>query len=94
MGRDAAWLLAHVYKLVSAAGSRFYIVIVPIVVGGVTSNVVAYFGLQCHRVGAVAMVSYRRRAEEAVALSASVRSPPRRAVPSLSSTAAGVGGSP
>lgn len=41
--------------------------IVLIVVGGISMAVVAYFRLQRHRADAVAMASYRKLAEQAVA---------------------------
>ncbi|MFJ8860093.1 hypothetical protein ACIRD8_16850 [Streptomyces sp. NPDC102451] len=53
-------------------GAVITIAIVLIVVGGVTASVVAYFRLQRHRADAVAMASYRKLAEEAVARQASV----------------------
>ena len=43
------------------------IAIVAIVIGGVTVSVVSHFRLQRHRADAVAMASYRKLAEEAVA---------------------------
>jgi hypothetical protein len=43
------------------------IIIVFIVIGGITASVVAYFNLQRHRADAVAMASYRKLAEQAVA---------------------------
>ncbi|MEW1719157.1 hypothetical protein [Streptomyces sp. NPDC093109] len=53
-------------------GAVIAIAIVLIVIGGVTASVVAYFGLQRHRADAVAMASYRKLAEEAVARQESV----------------------
>ena len=48
-------------------GAVIAILIVLIAVGGVTIGVVAYFRLQRHRADAVAMASYRKLAEQAVA---------------------------
>jgi hypothetical protein len=48
-------------------GAVITIAIVLIVMGGVTSSVVAYFRLQRHRADAVAMAGYRKLAEQAVA---------------------------
>jgi hypothetical protein len=48
-------------------GAVIAIAIVLIVVGGISASVIAYFRLQRHRAAAVAMVEYRRLAEEAVA---------------------------
>ncbi len=48
-------------------GAIIAIVVVLIVVGGVAASLVSYFNLQKHRADAVAMASYRKLAEEAVA---------------------------
>jgi hypothetical protein len=48
-------------------GGTVAIIIVFIVIGGITASVVAYLGLQRHRADAVAMASYRKLAEQAVA---------------------------
>ncbi|MFF8827726.1 hypothetical protein [Streptomyces sp. NPDC015131] len=48
-------------------GAIIAIAVVLIVVGGITASVVAYFRLQRHRADAVAMASYRKLAEDAVA---------------------------
>ncbi|GAA2138658.1 hypothetical protein GCM10009760_20160 [Kitasatospora kazusensis] len=48
-------------------GAIVAIVIVFIVVGGITTGVVAHFRLQRHRADALAMAGYRKLAEEAVA---------------------------
>jgi hypothetical protein len=48
-------------------GAIIAIVIVLIVVGAITVSLVSYFRLQRHRSDAVAMASYRKLAEEAVA---------------------------
>lgn len=48
-------------------GAVITIAVILIVVGGITASVIAYFRLQRHRAAAVAMVEYRRLAEEAVA---------------------------
>lgn len=48
-------------------GAVIAILIVLIAVGGITIGVVAYFRLQRHRADAVAMASYRKLAEQAVA---------------------------
>ncbi|CAL9556032.1 hypothetical protein [Streptomyces thermolilacinus] len=55
-------------------GAVIAVAIVLIVVCGVTASVVAYFRLQRHRADAVAMASYRKLAEEAVAQQESLRS--------------------
>ncbi|MEU2181074.1 hypothetical protein [Streptomyces thermolilacinus] len=55
-------------------GAVIAVAIVLIVVSGVTASVVAYFRLQRHRADAVAMASYRKLAEEAVAQQESLRS--------------------
>jgi CBS domain containing-hemolysin-like protein len=49
------------------SGGPIAIIIVFIVIGGITASVVAYFSLQRHRADAVAMASYRKLAEQAVA---------------------------
>ncbi|TSB21412.1 hypothetical protein [Streptomyces benahoarensis] len=54
-------------------GAVIAIAVVLIVVGGITGSVVAYFRLQRHRADAVAMASYRKLAEEAVAQQESLR---------------------
>ena len=54
-------------------GAIIAIAVVLITVGGVTASVVAYFRLQRHRADAVAMASYRKLAEEAVAQQESLR---------------------
>ncbi|MEU3712682.1 hypothetical protein [Streptomyces catenulae] len=54
-------------------GAVIAIAVVLIVVGGITASVVAYFRLQRHRADAVAMASYRKLAEEAVAQQESLR---------------------
>ncbi|MGN5630509.1 hypothetical protein G3I76_25325 [Streptomyces sp. SID11233] len=48
-------------------GAIVAIAIVLIIVGGITVSVVSHFRLQRHRADAVAMASYRKLAEEAVA---------------------------
>ncbi|MCC2274649.1 hypothetical protein LKL35_04230 [Streptomyces sp. ET3-23] len=48
-------------------GAIVAIAIVLIIVGGITAGVVSHFRLQRHRADAVAMASYRKLAEEAVA---------------------------
>lgn len=48
-------------------GAIIAIVIVLIVIGGITISVTSYFRLARHRADAVAMASYRKLAEEAVA---------------------------
>ncbi|MDT9684960.1 hypothetical protein RND61_23290 [Streptomyces sp. TRM76323] len=55
-------------------GAVIAVAVVLIVVGGITASVVAYFRLQRHRADAVAMASYRKLAEEAVAQQESLRS--------------------
>lgn len=55
-------------------GAIIAIAVVLIIVGGITASVVAYFRLQRHRADAVAMASYRKLAEEAVAQQESLRS--------------------
>ncbi|WP_200300939.1 hypothetical protein [Streptomyces adelaidensis] len=55
-------------------GAVIAIAVVLIIVGGITASVVAYFRLQRHRADAVAMASYRKLAEEAVAQQESLRS--------------------
>ncbi|GAA2487356.1 hypothetical protein [Streptomyces gobitricini] len=54
-------------------GAIIAIAVVLIIVGGITASVVAYFRLQRHRADAVAMASYRKLAEEAVAQQESLR---------------------
>ncbi|MEV3991265.1 hypothetical protein AB0J57_20390 [Streptomyces sp. NPDC049837] len=54
-------------------GAIIAIAVVLIVVGGITASVVSYFRLQRHRADAVAMASYRKLAEEAVAQQESLR---------------------
>ncbi|MFF8292936.1 hypothetical protein ACF068_27445 [Streptomyces sp. NPDC016309] len=54
-------------------GAVIAIAVVLIVVGGITAGVVAYFRLQRHRADALAMVSYRKLAEEAVAQQEALR---------------------
>ncbi|AHH99276.1 hypothetical protein GCM10010174_50360 [Kutzneria viridogrisea] len=48
-------------------GAIITIAVVLIVIGGISASLVAYFRLQRHRADAVAMASYRKLAEEAVA---------------------------
>ncbi|MFC0432520.1 hypothetical protein [Kutzneria buriramensis] len=48
-------------------GAIVAIAIVLIVIGGITAGVVSYFRLQRHRADAIAMASYRKLAEQAVA---------------------------
>ncbi|GAA3283618.1 MULTISPECIES: hypothetical protein [Dactylosporangium] len=48
-------------------GAITAIVIILIVVAGITASILGYFRLQRHRADAVAMASYRRLAEQAVA---------------------------
>lgn len=48
-------------------GAVVAIAIVLIIVGGITTAVVSHFRLQRHRADAVAMASYRKLAEDAVA---------------------------
>ncbi|AOT61550.1 MULTISPECIES: hypothetical protein [Streptomyces] len=55
-------------------GAVIAVAVVLIVVCGITASVVAYFRLQRHRADAVAMASYRKLAEEAVAQQESLRS--------------------
>ncbi|MFD9813923.1 hypothetical protein [Streptomyces sp. NPDC059080] len=54
-------------------GAVIAIAVVLIVVGGITGSVIAYFRLQRHRADAVAMASYRKLAEEAVAQQEALR---------------------
>ncbi|MFD9631669.1 hypothetical protein [Streptomyces violascens] len=54
-------------------GAVIAITIVLILVGGITTSVVAYFRLQRHRADAVVMAEYHRLAEEAVANQAVVQ---------------------
>ncbi|MFJ9700979.1 hypothetical protein [Streptomyces fradiae] len=55
-------------------GAVIAVAVVLILVCGITASVVAYFRLQRHRADAVAMASYRKLAEEAVAQQESLRS--------------------
>ncbi len=55
------------------SGGFIAIVIVLITVGGIAASVTSYFTLQRHRADAVAMASYRKLAEQAVASQESLR---------------------
>lgn len=54
-------------------GAVIAIAIVAIVIGGITLSLVSYHQLQRHRADAVAMASYRKLAEEAVANQGALR---------------------
>jgi len=48
-------------------GAITAIVIILVVIAGITASILGYFRLQRHRADAVAMASYRKLAEQAVA---------------------------